>query len=173
MRRSATSDPPADPGSSPIVDGRPALTVRLQTRLQHARLDEELSRGADPATSPKHDLRAAQLRSPAVRNRLANRLVLAVGEARGQGQELRSAKHRKQRAEVRDCADEILTLAARLRERTPIGVRALAMAARLVADRKGPLYRTGGPDLREVLRATRSVLHVDAETQDDVATAAY
>jgi hypothetical protein len=164
MRRSATSEPPADAAWSPIADGRPGLAVRLQTRLQRARLDEELARGADPATSPKHDLRAAQLRSPAARTRLANRLVLAVGEARGQGQELRSAKRRKQRAEVRDCADEILALVAQLREGAPIGVRGLAMAARLVTDRKGPLYRAGGPDLREVLRATRSVLDVNAES---------
>jgi hypothetical protein len=171
MHRSATSEPPADAGWSPIADGRPGLTVRLQTRLRQARLDEELSRGADPATSPMHELRAAQLRSPAVRTRLANRLVLAVGEARGQGQELRSAKRRKQRAEVRDSADEILTLVAQLREGAPIGVRGLAMAAR-VTDRKGPLYRAGGPDLREVLRATRSALDVDGETRDDVATAA-
>jgi hypothetical protein len=140
--------------------------------LQQASLDEELSRGADPATSPKHYLRAAQLRSPAVRTRLANRLVLALGEARGQGQELRSAKRRKQRAEVRDCADEILALVAQLREGTPMGVRGLAMAARLVTDRKGPVYLAGGRDLREVLRATRSVLDVDAETRDDVAAAA-
>jgi hypothetical protein len=140
--------------------------------LQRARLDEDLSRGADPATSPKHDLRAAQLRSQALRTRLANRLVLAVGEARGQGQELRSAKRHKQRAEVRDCADEILALAAHLREGTPVGVRGLAMTARLVTDRKGPLYRAGGPDLREVLRATRSMLDVDGETGEDAATAA-
>lgn len=172
MRERTTSEPRADAGSNPIADGRPGLTVRLQIRLQHARLDEELSRGADPATSPKHYLRAAQLRSPAVRTRLANRLVLAVGQARGQGQELRSAKRREQRAEVRDCADEILALVAPLREGAPVGVRGLAMAARLVTDRKGPLYQAGGRDLREVLRATRSGLEVDGETRDDVAAAA-
>jgi len=85
---------------------------------------------------------------------------------------MHSAKRRKQRAEVRESADEILALVAPLREGAPIGVRGLAMAARLVTDRKGPLYRAGGPDLREVLRATRSALGVDGETRDDLATAA-
>ena len=158
MRRSATSNPPADARWSPTADARPSLGVRLQARLQRARLDKELSRGVDPATSPKHDLRAAQLRSPAVRTHLANRLVLAVGEASRTRPRVHSATRRKQRAEVRDRADEILALAAQLREGAPVGVRGLAMTARLVTDRKGPLYRADGPDLREVLRATRSAL---------------
>ena len=158
MRRSATSQPPAEAGWTPTADRRPGLGVRLQARLLQARLDEELSRGADPATSPKHELRAAQLRSPAARARLANRLVLAVGEARGPGQELHRAARRKRRAEVRDCADEILALAAQLRDGAPVAVRGLAMAARLVEDRNGPLYRADGSDLREVLRTTRSAL---------------
>jgi hypothetical protein len=172
MRRSATSEPPTDAGLSPTVEGRPGLGVRLQTRLQQARLDKDLSLGADPETSPKHKLRAAQLRSPAARARLANRLVLAVGEARGQGQELHRAARRKQRGEVRDRADEILSLAAQLRERAPLAVRGLAMTARLVTDRKGPLYRADGPNLRELLRATRSALDPGNETTVDFATAA-
>jgi len=172
MRTSATAAPRADARWSPTADSRPSLGVRLQARLQRARLDEELSRGADPSTSPKHDLRAAQLRSHVVRTDLANRLVVAVGEARGQGQELHSATRRKQRAEVRERADEILALAAQLREGAPVGVRGLAMTARLVTDRKGPLYRADGPDLRDVLRATRSALDLGAETRDDLATAA-
>jgi hypothetical protein len=172
MRTSPTSDLPADGEQRSTADRRPGLTIRLQTRLQQARLDEDLSRGADPATSPKHALRAAQLRSPAVRTHLANRLVLTVGEARGLGNELRSAKRRQQRAEVRDHANEILALAAQLREDAPVSVRQLAMAARLVTDRKGPLYRAGGPDLREVLLATRSALDADAQTSDEIARAA-
>ena len=172
MRRSATSNPPADARWSPTADARPSLGVRLQARLQRARLDKELSRGADPATSPKHALRAAQLHSPTVRTHLANRLVLTVGEARGQGQELHSATRRNQRAEVRDRADEILALAAKLREDAPVGLRGLAMTARLVTDRKGPLYRADGPDLHEVLPATRSALDLGDETRDDLATAA-
>ena len=116
-------------------------------------------------------LRADQLRSDAVRTRVANRLVEAVGEARGQEQHLRSAKRRQRSEDVRDHADEVLSLVPLVRAGPAVGVQGLAMTARLVDDRTGPLYRAGGQDLRAALRSVRAALDEPA-TADPMAAAA-
>ena len=148
------------------VGARPGLAIRLRTRARRARLDAELAAGTDPATSPEHRLRAAQLGSPEVRTRLANRLVEAVGEARGLGQELASARRRRAREEVWRHAGELLALVPRLREEERLPVQGLASAARLVEDRRGPLYRAGREDLGDALRSTASVLSAPAAEPD-------
>ena len=45
---------------------RPSLALRIRTRWRRRRLDEQLSQGADPASTAELALRAAQLRAPAV-----------------------------------------------------------------------------------------------------------
>jgi hypothetical protein len=93
--------------------------------------------------------RRRPLDSRAERERLANALVNVVGDARrGEPMTLRS---RPQRAEVRACADQLLALAARLRESTPVDVRGVAKVAALVHDRRGPLYRPGTRELGDVV----------------------
>jgi len=159
-------------GFTPLpADSRPGLAVRLRTRRRRAALDEALAQGADPASSEELSLRADQLRSDAVRTQMANRLVEAVGEARGQRQHLRSAKRRQQSDEVRDNAGDVLSLVPLLRDGAAVDVQGLAITARLVNDRKGPLYRAGGEDLRAALRSARSALE-EPTTADDVAAAA-
>jgi hypothetical protein len=60
-------------------------------------------------------------------------------------------RRRPQRAEVRACADQLLALAARLRESTPVDVGGVAKVAALVKDRRGPLYRPGPRELSDVV----------------------
>jgi hypothetical protein len=74
--------PPFDSPFSHTAATRPGLAVRLRTWFRRNRLDEELARGLDPATSAELSLRAAQLRSPGERSRLANGLVETLGDAR-------------------------------------------------------------------------------------------
>ena len=149
---------------------RPSLAVRIRTRWKRDRLDKELSRGADPATSDELRLRAAQLRSPAVRARLANALVEELGDARRS--EPMTLTARPQRTEVRDHADDLLALAERLRGDEPVHVRGVAMIARLVNDGASPLHRDGGQDLREAVRAARRLLDATGLGREDLATAA-
>jgi hypothetical protein len=148
------------------VGPRPSLAIRLRTRARRARLDAELAAGTDPATSPEHRLRAAQLGSPEVRTQLANRLVEAVGEARGLGHELASARRRRARGEVRGYADELLALVPRLRNAERLPVQGLAITARLVGNRRGPLYRAGRDDLGDAVRSTRSALSTPAAERE-------
>jgi hypothetical protein len=155
---------PATEVDSPphTVGPRPSLAIRVRTRARRARLDAELATGTDPATSPEHGLRAAELRSPEVRTRLANRLVEVVGEARGLGQELASASRRRARDQVWRYAEKLLAFVPRLRAAEPLPIDGLAMAARLVEDRRGPLYRAGAEDLGDAVRSTRSALSAPA-----------
>ena len=48
---------------------------------------------------------------------------------------------RPQREVVRDAADDILALVLRLRDDQPVGTAGMAAAARLVDDRRSPMYR--------------------------------
>jgi hypothetical protein len=164
-------DPQRDRPSDHTVSTCPSLAVRVRTRWRRDRLDDELSQGTDPASSPELSLRSAQLRSLAVRAQLARRLVEALGEARRPAQELSSAKRRRQRSEVRDCADDLLALVQRLQDSRSVEVRGVALTSRLVNDRRGPLYRAGGRDLRVALRSARFALAPTA-AGDDLATAA-
>jgi hypothetical protein len=161
MRNSSIPVTPAD--SPPKTVGpRRSLAVRLRTRARRARLDAELAAGTDPATSPEHRLRAEQLRSPEVRTQLANRLVETVGEARSLGQELASARRRRAREDVWGYADELLALVPRLRDAERLPVRGLAITARLVEDRRSPLYRAGRQGLGDAVRSTESALSARA-----------
>ena len=130
--------------------------MRLRTRWQRNRLDEQIAAGVTPSTLTPLGLRAAQLHSPATRAALANALVEAVGEARrGEPMNLR---RRPQRAEVRAEAEAVLALASRLRESTPIDVSGAAKVALLVNDRRSPLYRPGATKLGDALTEAHAAL---------------
>ena len=135
----------------------PSLAVRIRTRLGRAELDEALASDADPAGSAELALRAEQLNSPAERARIANGLVEALGDARKVGEPM-TLRSRPQRAVVRDVADDILALVLRLRDERPVGSAGVAAAARLLDDRRGPLYRDDAGDLRDAIRSAQSAM---------------
>jgi hypothetical protein len=128
-----------------------SLAVRIRTRFGRAELDSELARGSDPAGSAELALRAEQLSSPAERARIANALVESLGDARrGEPMTLRL---RPQREVVRDAADAILALVLRLRDDRSVGTAGVAAAARLVDDRRSPIYRDDAGDLDDAIRS--------------------
>ena len=135
------------------VGTRPGLVVRMRTRWLRNRLDDELARGADPAASAELRLRASQLRSPAERSRLANATVEAVGDARGPNLGAFTLKARRQHAAIRESADDLMALVARLRDDQPASVRGAAMTSRLVGNRASPLHRDGEQGLQQAIRA--------------------
>jgi hypothetical protein len=150
----------------------PSLAVRIRTRGGRNRLDDELARGTDPSVSPELRLRAAQLRSPAERSRLANALVEALGDARGPNLGAFRVKTRRQHAAIRDYADDVLALVLRLRDDRPIDVRGAAMTARLVNNGASPLHRESGQDLQDAILAARVALDVTQRATPDLARAA-
>ena len=134
----------------------PGLALKLRTRLRRRGLDEELAAGTDPASSPELTLRAAQLRSQAVRSRLADRLVKTLYDARAPMRySLRLQPHR---GEIRASADDLLTLALRLRDEGPAEVQGLALASLLLTRGKSPLDPDSGESLGEAVRSALAAL---------------
>lgn len=143
-----------------------SLAVRIRTRLGRAALDTELAHGADPASSAERALRAEQLSSPAERARIAVALVEALGD------EPMALWPRPQRPVVRDAADDIRALVLRLQDDRPVGIAGVAAAARLVDDRRGPMYRDGAGDLHDAIRSAHSALDATREPAGEFAAQA-
>ena len=150
----------------------PTLGLRLRTRWTRNRLDRELASGADPASTPELTLRAAQLQSRAVRSRLANAIVEMLGRAHQPNLGRFTAGGRQQHAEIREYADNLRALVARLRDDRPIDIQGAAMTARLVNDRSSPLHRTGGEGLVSAVLSARLALDRAGQGRQDLATAA-
>ena len=79
---------------------------------------------------------------------------------------------RPQREVVRGAADGILALVLRLRDDRPVGIVGVAAAARLVDDRKGPMYRHDAGDLHDALRSAQSALDATREPDQEIAAQA-
>jgi hypothetical protein len=152
------------------AQSRSTLGVRARARIARKQLDRALARGADPGSNPELALRAGQLLAPAERSRIANALVEALGDAR-RGEPF-TLRVRPQRAEVRACADELLALVQRLRDDQLVNVQGMALASLLVGDRKGPLFRHGGEDLRRAIVAARNALDANTWAADELGAAA-
>ena len=151
---------------------RAGLVTRARTRWRRGKLDEQLARGIDPETSDELRLRAAQLSSHSGRAHLANALVERLGEARGPNLGAFRVRTRRQDDAIREAADDLNALVARLREERPVEIRGAARAARLLYGKDSPLHRDSGPDLKDALRTARAALDASAPETHGVAMAA-
>jgi hypothetical protein len=156
--------------AGPAPGSRPTFGLRMRTRLGRDRLDEELASGADPASSAELTLRAEQLQSRAVRSRLANVIERMVGDSHS-GRAITAGGWQEPR--IREYADNLRALVARLRDDRPIAIQGAAMTARLVNDRTSPLYRNGGRSLGSALLSARLALDRNMSIHQDLPTAAY
>ena len=149
---------------------RPGLALRIRTRLKRRHLDAQLSKGTDPAASAELTLRAAQLRSPEVRSRFADALVQTLEEAyKPQRFSLRLQPHR---AEIREWADDILALVARLRDERPVKAQGMAMTARLLTSGTSPLDPDSGESVRRAVRSASAALEASAPAGRELRIAA-
>jgi hypothetical protein len=150
----------------------PTIGLRLRTRWSQNRLDRELASGRDPASSPELGLRAAQLQSHAVRSRHANAIVGMLGRAYEPNLGRFTVAGEQQHVEIREYADNLRALVARLRDGRPIDIQGAAMTARLVNDRSSPLYRAGDQGLGSAVLSARLALDRSGHVRQDVARAA-
>ena len=150
----------------------PSVRLRLRTRLRRDHLDGELASGAGPASSPDLALRAAQLQSQALRSRLANAIVEMLRRAHEPNLGRFTVAGEQQNAEIRQYADNLRALVARLRDDRPIDIQGAAMTARLVNDRTSPLYRAGDQGLGSAVLSARLALDRSAQVRQDLASAA-
>jgi hypothetical protein len=117
------------------------MWLRVVTRWTASELDCQLANGVDPMLSDELSLRVGQLGSAGTRLRLARALRGAVELANGRRRPLITTRLR--RTEIRENDQLLLALADRLLGGEPLGAQGLAMTARLVNGRSGPLYRSG------------------------------
>ena len=162
--------PQLHPYPRSAVGRQPGFAVRMRTRWRRRRLDEDLSHGVNPATTDELTLRAAQLRSPAMRSQLADALVQTLDDARGP--EPFSIRLQPHRAEIRDCADDLLALVLRLQDNQPVDVRGAAMTALLMTGGASPLDPDSGQDLRHAVRSARLALDAAAPSVQALSKAA-
>jgi hypothetical protein len=132
------------------------LALRLRVWWRRDELDEELEHGADPESEPLLSYRAGQLLRRATRNSFAGALEDALREARRTWSV--SARLPLARGAVRECAEELIALALRLRADEPIDVHGAAMVARLVCNGTSPLYGEAPLSLRHAVRSARLAL---------------
>jgi hypothetical protein len=152
--------------------GEIALGVRLRTWLRRDLYDERLAAGVDPAASPELELRARQLSSQFQRARLASSLEHVVSEAYDRPLGF-STQEPLRRAEVRKCADDLFSLAQRLRDERPIDVRGAAMASRLLNDGTAPLNTWPAQfTLEQAIRSARLALDPERARETALSTAA-
>ena len=121
----------------PAARVRPGPLLRLRTWWQRARLDAQLSKGADPNASATLELRAEQLGSAPGASSWPRRSRVSCRRPAGRR---RSATCCCARRQVKACTGELIELARRLRSDEPINVRGAAMTAVLLSDGRGPLY---------------------------------
>jgi hypothetical protein len=132
------------------------IALKMRTWWRRDELDEQLVRGADPSADPYLARRAGQLRARSTRIQFADALEIALRETRKAWSI--SARLPLRRVAVRECADDLIALARRLRDDAPIDVQGAAMVSRLVFDGTSPLYRDGAISLRYAVRSARLAL---------------
>ena len=113
--------------------------LRLEVRWSHWSLDERLAAGFDPASDPALALRAAQLRSPRHRRRLAAWLERVVGDSEVVWSGM-SAAVPIVREQVSEARDSLLRLAKVLRDAGRVRPGGVAMVERLLTDADSVIY---------------------------------
>jgi hypothetical protein len=119
------------------------VRLRVRTALQAGRLDLALARGQEPHASPETALRARQLSSQEMRDRLAAALEAAVRLAHS-APTAPGADAPVRRGAVRENSKALMQLADRLRE-DPVDIQGVAIARVLTTDGTSPLYWDEAP----------------------------
>jgi hypothetical protein len=140
--------------------------LRWNTRLRRGALDDQIARGFETAGDERLALRAAQLTSRKERDRLARALehTLELAAAPAESVLSRTAPVLSARVplrsrDLRECANDVEALVARLRDAEPIDPQGAAMTRRLLVDGASPFYyRRSSVTLRHAVRSARLAL---------------
>jgi hypothetical protein len=136
----------------PVV--APSVMARLRARVFSYRYDCELEAGVDPEPGSALQVHGERLSSDAERADLADALRLVLHDAEV-GTSLRQCRVPVRGDAVRRAADVIESVIDRLESPLPPRVRGIARLRILLADGRGPLYRS---DRGSVAAAMRGVL---------------
>jgi hypothetical protein len=126
--------------------GRHPRAARLLAHLRAPWLDRQLAAGVASWHSPTHAARALQLTSARNRTALARSLERLVEQAEEPPRFARGAVIVPCRPQVREARPIILTMAFRLRSRSPVAAHGMARLKLLLSDGVGPCYAPSRPD---------------------------
>ncbi len=135
-----------------LVVGTRALAARVMSLRLWIRvsvgcdaLDLALSKGADPADTAELAYRAARLVRARNRRALARCIRVAIWEAEAGVAALRVSPRPVRRGEVLACREALVALSERLESSRPVGAEGVAIAERLLADLRSPLFAWAEP----------------------------
>ena len=128
-----------------LVAGLLSLTLRMRVAVGRDALDLALARGADPTASTELAYRAARLVRARNRQGLARCIRLAIWEAEAGVSALRVSPRPVRRGEVLGCREALVALSERLESPRPAGAEGVAIAERLLADLRSPLFAWAEP----------------------------
>ena len=164
---------PGGPAQVLLYDHRGVLTLRrlrpwhrMAARCAAARLDRQLAAGTSPEDSVSLTARAVQLTSMKYRRGLAasmQRILAAAGAPPAMMPLPPAPVHPLRiplrRAQIRQSALPLATLARHLAEPGPVAVQGMAMVSLLLTDGTGPLYCDAcAGDLNDLIgKATRAL----------------
>lgn len=121
--------------------GTGQLALRVGVLAHRGSLDRRLAEGAYPESDEALGLRARQLTSIKSRHRLASSLSRAADRV-SQPRVYTSAAPLDRRA-VAKARPQLIELARRLEDSSPVGVRGVAMIHQLLVDGTSPMYPPG------------------------------
>ena len=139
---------------------RPTLEDRMIARMLARSLDRELAAGAPAHLSGAHAARSGQLTTDRTRRAVANGLdrLIEQPEAPPSRFQITAVPCREQ---VRQAAETIRAIAARLRSAEPLNAQGIARLRTFLSDSTGPFYTPVQADaLTVALHETSRLLHV-------------
>lgn len=135
----------------------PGLTARCGARLFARRYDRQVEAGVTPVIGSPLAVHHRRLTSDRERAELARALHLVLRDA-AEGRDLLNPRIPVHGDAVRHAADAIGDVRARLRSRSPVRARGTARLRLLLADGRGPLYRTRAGSLAAAMRGVLAAL---------------
>lgn len=148
--------PPTGPGAPETDRGAP-WTARLRARVFAGRYDRQIENGVSPVPGSPLAEHAARITSARERDDLARTLRLVVRDAE-KPPRCRTVRMPVHPAGVRRGADEIEAICDRLGAPFPVHARGMARLRIVLADGRGPLYRSGPGTLTAALRGVLAAL---------------
>ena len=132
-------------------------SARLQARVFAARLDQEIEDGLSPLPGSPLEVHGARLVSARERNDLARALTLVLQDANSVPGPF-DVRVRVSAPAVRHAAEVVGAVYDRLTDPFPVRARGMARLRLLLADGRGPLYRSGRGTLTAAMRGVLAAL---------------
>src|SRR6476661_4141835 len=136
---------------------RPSWPERLRARLFAMRYDQQVDEGLTPLPGTALAVHHARLTAPKERADLSHALRLVMSDAEGTWNGM-NPRIPVRISAVRQVADVVDAVVQRLDQPLPVRARGMARLRILLADGRGPLYRSGAGSLNAAMRGVLAAL---------------